>query len=150
MVTDAKLQQLILTKFVSLKDSISKDFLEKVITDYCHANRMVLPSKEGTNGVAVLKIVEVMMLVNKVGSVFELLDQEEAKLMDKYSNSEDDHPINVLTNTRLINQKLDKTFYKEQEPFMKDDICWSLFAWRINASLSQPKYTNGKFEENDQ
>ena len=58
-------------------------------------------------------------------------------------------PINVLTNTRLVNTKLEKTFYKEMDPFMKEDMLWSIFVWRISGNLGAPKYINPVAKEDD-
>ncbi len=55
-------------------------------------------------------------------------------LTDKMSDP-DMQPINVLTNTRLVNTKLEKTFYKEMDPFYKEEIQWSIFVWRVNGNL---------------
>ena len=55
-------------------------------------------------------------------------------LTDKMSDP-DMQPINVLKNTRLVNTKLEKTFYKEMDPFYKEEIQWSIFVWRVNGNL---------------
>jgi hypothetical protein len=45
--------------------------------------------------------------------------------------------------------KLDKSFYKELEPFEKEGINWNAFIWRRNENFRSKKYINQKFIEDD-
>ena len=58
--------------------------------------------------------------------------------------------MNVGSSTRMTQTKLEKTFYKELEPFEKEGINWNAFVWRVNGKFRSQKYTNQKFIEDDQ
>lgn len=58
-------------------------------------------------------------------------------------------PLNFLANTRLQLNKLEKTFYKELDPFAKEDTNWSLFIWRMTNSIFLPKFKNKIVSEDD-
>ena len=66
----------IIEEVVKLGTAISQDYLEDLVYQYCFRNRMMLPQKNGSNGLAVLKIIEVLKKSRGITNIFELLDSE--------------------------------------------------------------------------
>ena len=60
------------------------------------------------------------------------------------------HPINQKSSTRIQVKNLQKTFYKELEPFQQEDINWNTFVWRVNADLDSEKYMDYKRDEDEE
>jgi hypothetical protein len=71
---------------VSLKHSISEEWVEDLIYQFCFRNRMLLPQKNGSMGLAVLKIIEVLKKVRGISNIFELLDSEQTRIQRKLNN----------------------------------------------------------------
>ena len=101
---------------MSLKWTISNEFVESLIESYCFMHRMLLPRKNGSTGLAVLKIVDLIMRIRGIESVFDLLDFEQKHIEQNLDNP-GTQPINVKASTRIQVKNLQKTFYKELEPF---------------------------------
>ena len=102
---------------------------------------MMLPQKNGVMGESVLKIVELLKRVRGVPNIFELLDQEQTQIQRKI-NDPFQQPLNTGASTRMTQTKLEKTFYKELDPFEKEGINWNAFVWRVNSNFRAAKYTN--------
>jgi len=149
MLTDQNLQEMLIQSIVRLKDQISPEFAEDIVSQYCYQNRTLLPRKNGSSGLAVLKIVEVLKRIRGIDSIFALLDSEQ-RIIESGLDDPKLQPINVKSSTRIQVKKLQKTFYKELEPFQKEGINWNAFVWRVHADLDSDKYTNYKREEDEE
>ena len=66
----------VIDDIVSLVYTVSEDWVEDLIYQYCFRNRMLLPQKNDSIGLAVLKIIEVLKKVRGITNIFELLDSE--------------------------------------------------------------------------
>jgi len=60
-----------------MKQKISEEWVLDLVYRYCYNNRLVLPQKNGTSGMAMLRIVDVLREVRGVSSMFELLHYEQ-------------------------------------------------------------------------
>ena len=52
-----------------------------------------------------------------------------------------------MPSTRMQVSRLEKKFYKELEPFEREDMMWTMFAWRVQANLKDQQYQNQKYQE---
>ena len=104
-------------------------------------NKFVLNQKTGARGMAVLKVVELLMKIRGINSVFELLADEERQI-SRQQISSSSQPIYFMHNTRMQVSKLEKKFYKELNPFKKEDLMWTMFAWRVESNLYDEQFQN--------
>lgn len=137
-------QSKLIDKLVDLKHDISQHWLEMIIREYCKRNRMMLPQTNGANGLASMKIVDLLMKVRGVSSVFQLLDIEQTELQRSF-NDPSKHPLNTKSFLRIQKGKLDSAFYKELETFSKEGFKWKPYIWRVNGDIKSSNYANNKY-----
>ena len=90
----------VIDDLVSLGNSISEEWVEDLIYQFCFRNRMLLPQKNGSIGLAVLKIIEVLKRIRGISNIFELLDSEQTKIQRKINN-QNMQPINLMGSIRM-------------------------------------------------
>ena len=100
MLPDPIQQDVVSKAILELSSTISKQWLEMVITQYCHDNQMVQPQKNGLSGLAVLKIIDILMKLRECESVFDLLNQEQIQIQ-RQLNDLNEQPIYVQPSTRI-------------------------------------------------
>jgi hypothetical protein len=100
MLPDPVQQDMVTNSILELSCTISKQWLELVIYQYCHNNQMVQPQKNGLSGLAVLKIIDILMKLRESESVFDLLNQEQIQIQ-RQLNDLSQQPIYVLPSTRI-------------------------------------------------
>jgi len=100
MLPDPIQQDMVANAILELSSTISKQWLELVITQYCHDNQMVQPQKNGLSGLAVLKIIDILMKLRESESIFDLLNQEQIQIQ-RQLNDLSQQPIYVRPSTRI-------------------------------------------------
>jgi hypothetical protein len=142
MLPDPIQLDMVSNAILELSSTISNQWLEMVIAQYCHDNQMVQPQKNGLSGLAVLKIIDILMKLRESESIFDLLNQEQIQIQ-RQLNDLNEQPIYVRPSTRIQHDNLENKFYKELDPFSKEGIMWNVFAWRVKANL------HDRHQEND-
>ena len=56
-------------------------------------------------------------------------------MISRQLNDVKSQPIHVMPSTRMQVTRLEKKFYRELEPFRREDMMWTIFAWRVQANL---------------
>jgi len=100
MLPDPIQQDMVANAILELSSTISKQWLELVITQYCHDNQMVQPQKNGLSGLAVLKIIDILMKLRESESIFDLLNQEQIQIQ-RQLNDLSQQPIYVRPSTKI-------------------------------------------------
>lgn len=141
-------KQVILTLLLHLKETVGQEWLMQLLYRHCLNHKFMLPQKNGSSGTANLQVVKLLMQLKGYTSVFDLLFDEQTQIEQRIRDP-DNMPLNILANTRMQLNKLEKTFYKELDPFTKDDSKWSLFVWRTTTSIFSQKFKNKVVVEDD-
>jgi hypothetical protein len=68
---------MLLQRLESMKDTISEEWALNLIYRFCYRHRFTQPNNQGPAGFAFLKIIDFLMKVRGISSIFELLNFEQ-------------------------------------------------------------------------